>query len=144
MITKRLLPCFLVAACFGCSQEPAPERPKAPQFAVHRWDALDRVVLEEMNETRTPGCSIALVENGEVAYVKAYSTSSIETKLPTRADMLFRIGSMMKMHTAATFLKLAERRNLDVRPNRQLCDRTQAGHCGPERTRIDDTFGGHV
>ena len=42
--------------------------------------ALERVLLDEMRETRTPGVSIAVVRGSEVVYTKGFGVTSVETR----------------------------------------------------------------
>lgn len=70
--------------------------------------ALERVLLGEMRETRTPGVSIAIVRGSEVVYAKGFGVTSVETRDPVTPATLFRIGSTTKMFTGLTAVLLAE------------------------------------
>ena len=74
-----------------------------PDFAQ-----LEKVVLEELKETNTPGATIAIVSGDRVIYTRAFGTSNIETGAPMTPEMLFRIGSTTKMFTATALVTLAE------------------------------------
>lgn len=80
-----------------------------PQYAD-----LERVVLAELEETKTPGAVVAIVKGDTIVYQKGFGVSNVETAQPLAADMLLRIGSMTKMYTAATLLSLAEEGKIDL------------------------------
>lgn len=69
---------------------------------------LEKVVLDELKATNTPGAAIAIVRGEQVVYAKGFGTSNIETGAPVTPDMLFRLGSTTKMFTAAALTLLAE------------------------------------
>ncbi len=63
---------------------------------------LEAAVLEEMNETHTPGVAVAVVSGDEIVFARGFGVSDVETGTPVTPDTLFRIGSTTKMYTAAT------------------------------------------
>jgi CubicO group peptidase (beta-lactamase class C family) len=81
-------------------------------FAVQEqqpdFSQLEKVVLEELRETNTPGATVAIVSGERVIYTKAFGISNVETGAPMTPDMLFRIGSTTKMFTALALVTLAE------------------------------------
>lgn len=78
------------------------------------FSQLEKVVLEELKETNTPGATVAIVSGERVIYTKAFGTSNVETGAPMTPDMLFRIGSATKMFTAAALVTLAEQGKLKL------------------------------
>jgi len=72
------------------------------------FSQLEKVVLEELKETNTPGATVAIVSGERVIYTKAFGMSNVETGAPMTPDMLFRIGSTTKMFTATALVTLAE------------------------------------
>ena len=92
----------LVAAAFA-TQEQQPD-----------FSQLEKVLLDELRETNTPGATIAIVSGDRVIYVKAVGTSNVETGAPMTPDMLFRIGSTTKMFTATALVTLAEEGKLKL------------------------------
>ena len=79
-----------------------------------RYAELERVVLAELEETKTPGAVVAIVQGETIVYQKGFGVSNIETAQPVAPDMLFRIGSMTKMYTAAALVSLAEEGKIDL------------------------------
>jgi CubicO group peptidase (beta-lactamase class C family) len=79
-----------------------------------RYAELERVVLAELEETRTPGAVVAIVQGETIVYQKGFGVSNVETSQPAAPEMLFRIGSMTKMYTAAALVSLAEEGKIDL------------------------------
>jgi D-alanyl-D-alanine carboxypeptidase len=95
------------AARSNGSTKPAPgfggcPRPSLPPNS----DAIDRMVLDEMNAKHVPGGSIVVVENGHVKKVRAYGYADLESCVPATDRTLFGIGSISKQFTAAGALTL--------------------------------------
>ena len=78
------------------------------------FSQLEKVVLEELKETNTPGATIAIVSGERVIYTRAFGISNVETGAPMTPDMLFRIGSTTKMFTATALVTLAEEGKLKL------------------------------
>src|SRR5512144_2867211 len=78
------------------------------------FSQLEKVLLEELKETNTPGATVAIVSGDRVIYAKAFGISNIETGAPMTPDMLFRIGSTTKMFTATALVTLAEEGKLKL------------------------------
>jgi CubicO group peptidase (beta-lactamase class C family) len=79
-----------------------------------RYAELERVVLAELEETKTPGAIVAIVQGETIVYQKGFGVSNMETAQPVAPEMLFRIGSMTKMYTAAALVSLAEEGKIDL------------------------------
>lgn len=75
---------------------------------------LDRMVLEELKSSQTPGAAFAIVQGDRVIYAKGYGIANIETGVPMTPDTIFRIGSITKMHTNAVLTMLAEEGKLKL------------------------------
>ena len=93
----------LTASTVGALQEQQPD-----------FGQLERVVLEELKQTNTPGATVAIVSGDRVIYTKAFGISNVETGSPMTPDMLFRIGSTTKMFTAIALVTLAEEGKLKM------------------------------
>lgn len=75
---------------------------------------LDRIVLEELAQTRTPGAAVAVVQGDRVIYAKGFGLANVENEAPVTPDMLFRLGSTTKMFTATALVMLAEQGKIDL------------------------------
>ena len=63
---------------------------------------LEKEVLGELAETRTPGAAIGIVKGNRLIYARGIGVSNVETGAPVTPEMLFRLGSTTKMFTAHT------------------------------------------
>jgi CubicO group peptidase (beta-lactamase class C family) len=87
----------------------------AQQAQPHRLAELERVVMAELEETKTPGAVVAIVQGDRILYSKGFGVANVETQQPVTAEMLFPIASMTKMYTAAALVALAEEGKLDLK-----------------------------
>jgi CubicO group peptidase (beta-lactamase class C family) len=89
-------------------QQPGSSRQPGSSSQQPDFSELEKVVLEELKETNTPGAAIAIVSGDRVVFLKGFGVSNIETGAPVTPEMLFRIGSTTKMYTDAVLVSLAE------------------------------------
>ncbi|MGQ0736948.1 MAG: serine hydrolase domain-containing protein [Acidobacteriota bacterium] len=96
-VIRPLLAAILAVALvvFGHAQS-------APPFE----ELLD-IARVELQETRTPGAAVALIDGDRVIFNGAVGVADVETGAAMRPDMLFRLGSTTKMFTAAALVWLA-------------------------------------
>ncbi|HEX7998129.1 MAG TPA: serine hydrolase domain-containing protein [Pyrinomonadaceae bacterium] len=78
------------------------------------FSELEKVVLEELKETRTPGAAIAIVSGNRIVFAKGFGVANVETNAPVTPDMLFRIASVTKMFTATALVHMAEQGKLKL------------------------------
>ncbi len=78
------------------------------------FSELEKVAIEELTETNTPGAAIAIVSGDRIIFAKGFGVANIETAVPVTADTLFQIGSITKTFTATTVLTLAEEGQLKL------------------------------
>ena len=64
----------------------APSQPIAPFVSE-----LDALTAEAMEDWKIPGLAIAVVQNGEAAFVKTYGHRDVEARLPMTTDTKFTI-----------------------------------------------------
>jgi CubicO group peptidase (beta-lactamase class C family) len=88
------------------------------QASAHPGDndfgELEKVILEELKETGTPGAAVAVIKDGRVIFAKGFGVASVETGGAVTPDMLFRLGSTTKMFTGAAMVTLAEKGRLKL------------------------------
>ena len=82
--------------------------PSSSQAPTSRFDPIVEVLRQELQDTRTPGAAIALVEGERMVFATSVGVADVETGAPVRPEMLFRLGSTTKMFTATTLVTLAE------------------------------------
>lgn len=96
LLSSALLLSFLLFA--PCGQALAQEK------RVADFTQLEKVVLEELKATGTPGAVIAVVSGDRVVFAKAFGVANVETNEPVTTGMLFRIASVTKMFTATAIV----------------------------------------
>jgi CubicO group peptidase (beta-lactamase class C family) len=75
---------------------------------------LDSTATAAIAASKSPGVTVAVVVNGQLAYAKGYGLANIDTKQPMHADMLLRVGSVTKMFTGTMLAALIEKNQLDM------------------------------
>jgi CubicO group peptidase (beta-lactamase class C family) len=69
---------------------------------------IDAAAEEVLKATGVPSASVAVVQGGKVAYVKAYGMARLEPPMPAEAKMQYSIGSISKQFTATVVLLLMQ------------------------------------
>jgi putative ATP-binding cassette transporter len=70
---------------------------------------FERVILDELKETGTPGAAVAVIKDGRVVFAKGFGVANIEEGGQITPDTLFRLGSTTKMFTGAAMVTLSEK-----------------------------------
>jgi len=74
---------------------------------------LETLIVQAMGEWKIPGLAIAVVQNGEVALLKAFGQRDVEAGLPVTTDTQFMICSITKSFTSTGLALLVDERLLD-------------------------------
>ncbi len=69
--------------------------------------ALETVIKEELQQTKTPGAAIGIVKGNRLIFAKGFGVADVETNAVVTPDTLFRLGSTTKMFTGAALVKLS-------------------------------------
>jgi len=79
-------------------------------------DPEDRVdqLLAIVDDDETPGAVVAIVEDGELVFEKAYGMANLTWDIPFEADMRSNIGSVTKQFTAMGLLLLEQEGRLSL------------------------------
>jgi CubicO group peptidase (beta-lactamase class C family) len=75
--------------------------------------ALELLITEAMEEWKIPGLAITVVQNGEVALLRAYGLRDVEAGLKVTTDTQFLICSITKSFTSTGLALLVDERRLD-------------------------------
>jgi CubicO group peptidase (beta-lactamase class C family) len=75
--------------------------------------ALERLITEAMDEWKVPGLAVAVVQNGEVAFVRPYGLRDVEAGLKATTDTQFQLMSVSKSFTATGLALLVDERRMD-------------------------------
>jgi CubicO group peptidase (beta-lactamase class C family) len=74
---------------------------------------LERLIAQAMDEWKVPGLSIAVVQNGEVALLRAYGLRDVEAGLKVTTDTQFQLMSVSKSFCATGLALLVDERRMD-------------------------------
>lgn len=80
---------------------------------VELADKVDRV-FGDWNTTSSPGCALAVVKDGRIAYEHGYGMANLELGIAISPQSVFDIGSVSKQITAMTILLLAQEHKLSL------------------------------
>lgn len=78
------------------------------QLPAETQTAIDAAAVKNLAETGVPSASIAVVQGGKIAYVRAYGDARLDPKTPARPEMRYKIASNSKQIAATAILLLAE------------------------------------
>ncbi|MBV7536463.1 beta-lactamase family protein [Duganella sp. sic0402] len=76
--------------------------------------ALDVEIQRLMSAAKVPGLSLALIENGQVSYSRAYGYANVEKQQPLRTDNIMYSASLTKAVFAYTVMQLVDEGLLDL------------------------------
>src|SRR5690242_6203366 len=74
---------------------------------------LEHLVAEVMEEWKVPGLAVAIVQNGDVAFVRPYGLRDVEAGSKVTTDTQFQLMSVSKSFTATGLALLVDERRMD-------------------------------
>lgn len=75
---------------------------------------LDQRISSALAESGAPSVSVAVVQNGAIAYAKAFGKANLAEDQAANASTRYAIGSVSKQFTAAALLLLTEQRKVSL------------------------------
>src|SRR5574341_2377569 len=75
---------------------------------------FESFILEKMSETRLPGLSAALVQDGRMIWARGFGFRDVDRGLPSTPRTLYGIASVTKSFTCLAIMQLAEEGELAV------------------------------
>src|SRR5688572_767636 len=112
MTRPRLLfvPLFLLLT--ACATTPPPVeramRDLVPTTQVQGRTYAPATVEERMSEHRVPAVSVAVIDNGRIAWAKAYGLADVESQRKATTRTLFQAASISKPVAATAALTLVD------------------------------------
>ena len=102
-------------ALVGTEGAPKPDKPapKPAEFSVN-VDGKSVPLTERMAFHKVPGCSVALVKDFKVTWVKHFGDTGNDAKTPIDGGTLFPAGQMSEPVAHALALKLADAKIIDL------------------------------
>jgi D-alanyl-D-alanine carboxypeptidase len=77
-------------------------------------EKIDHAVNDVLTRTGVPSASVAIVKDGQIAYLQAYGAARLDPRIPARPEMRYSIGSISKQFTATAILRLQEQGKLSL------------------------------
>jgi CubicO group peptidase (beta-lactamase class C family) len=74
-------------------------------------------IFERYTKTKTLGCALAVIKNGEIFYKQGYGLANLEHDVPILPSTVFNIGSMGKQFTAFAIALLEDEGKLSLDDN---------------------------
>lgn len=84
------------------------------QLPSEMQQKIDDAAREVLARTGVPSASVAIVKDGQTAYVQAYGKAKLEPIQAAQPDMRYAIGSISKQFTASAMLLLQEEGKLSL------------------------------
>lgn len=111
MKMKKSAITFLLVAVAGTAAWLA--LPKQEHVADSSGD-IDEFIRAVMEEAAIPGLAVAVIEDGETKFVRAFGYADIEQRKPVTPDTPFNIASISKPIMGVALLQLTEQGRLDL------------------------------
>ena len=105
LIQKRLTIFYAMSLLFSLvsAQSLSPEWHKSIDNIFSQW-----------NNVNSPGCALAIVQDGKIIYRKGYGMADLEHGLSIQPNTVFYIGSVSKQFVTAAILLLEEQGKIDL------------------------------
>lgn len=121
MRSPRLLSLSAAILCAGCVS--------AAQLPSTTAVKVDEIAAKALAESGAPSVSLAIVQDGQIAYTKAYGKARLDPATGATPDMRYAVGSVSKQFLAGAVLLLVQdgKMSLDDHVSRYLPNLTRAG-----------------
>jgi CubicO group peptidase (beta-lactamase class C family) len=71
-------------------------------------------LFSQWDKPDSPGCALAIIQNGEIIYQRGYGMADLEHSIPISPNSVFEVGSNAKQFTAACIIMLAKQNLLSL------------------------------
>jgi CubicO group peptidase (beta-lactamase class C family) len=109
---QRFALCIVFWLALLCQAAPSQTPVNSATLEFQR--VVDEIATQALVATGTSSASLAVVLNGQVAYVRAYGTARLSPNLEATPEMRYSLGSVSKQFTSAAILKLQEQGKLSL------------------------------
>ena len=101
----------LLAACLSAvSRAPA----QAGKLSEERRTKMETAIATFMAASQVPGLSVAIVQDGEVAWSAGFGMADLENSVPATLQTVYRVGSISKPFTSTAAMALWEQGKLNL------------------------------
>jgi D-alanyl-D-alanine carboxypeptidase len=94
--------------------DPEPQADAQVQLSPEMQQKIDKVATDALAKSGVPSASIAVVKDGQIAYLHAYGNAKLDPATAAKPEMRYSIGSISKQFTAAAILLLQEKGKLSL------------------------------
>ena len=84
------------------------------KLSSERQATIESTISKFMVESKAPGVSAAVVQDGEFVWSAGFGMADLENSVPATSQTLYRLGSISKPITATAAMKLWEQSKLDL------------------------------
>jgi CubicO group peptidase (beta-lactamase class C family) len=112
LTTGAILLCLASTAPLARAQTPSP--PPKTATADSPSDAVDDVILAEIQKRQVPGLSLAIIQDGKIVKARGYGLTEKGGSTPVTSSTLFQAGSISKPVAALGALRLVEQGKLVI------------------------------
>src|SRR5580704_657887 len=107
-MSKPLLVLTLLSLTIG------PALSAEPTLSQETKSSIDAAASQVLAATKVPSASIAVVKDGQIAYLQAYGLARLSPPMEATPQMQYSVGSISKQFTAAAVLMLAQEGKLTL------------------------------
>ncbi len=107
---------WLIALCLFALPFAASGAPGGHRFDGHpiQTESVDRLARETLAKGRIPGLALAIIDDGQIAYVGAYGLRDVAQGLPLTPDTDMYAASLTKAAVAYLVAQLADEHAIDL------------------------------
>lgn len=125
---RNAISLFAFVLCLGipaCSAHAANSQGQLPPELQQK---IDKAATDALAKSGVPSASVAVVKDGQIAYLHAYGKARLNSVTPAKPEMRYSLGSISKQFTATAILLLQEqgRLSLDDKVGKYLAELTRA------------------
>jgi CubicO group peptidase (beta-lactamase class C family) len=96
----------------AAAQDPPPPAPPPPLLSAEQWAELDAYIAGAVVAFDVPGAAVALIQDGQIAYVGTYGVRGVDDPVAVTEDTRFMIGSVTKSMTTTLAAELVSQGRL--------------------------------
>jgi CubicO group peptidase (beta-lactamase class C family) len=100
-------------------------------------------IFQQWARPGTPGASVAIIQDGKLAYAKGYGAAHLEYDVPITSDTIFHVASVSKQFTAMSIVLLEQEGKLSLEDDihKYLPELPDYGHAVTIRQLLQHTSG---
>src|SRR5271166_2620722 len=88
--------------------------PSEPILSPQLRSGIDEIAQQVLKSSGVPSASVAVVQDGRIAYLQAYGSAKLDPQTTATPAMRYSIGSISKQFTAAAILMLQQEGKLSL------------------------------